>query len=228
MIAWLGQKEPKLNMDKFTTTDQVKGKYCSVLSILSQRVAMSNTHALDCVDEETWPPNQPKNYIPLVLIHHQEQRTKQQDSELAKLTQTGDIGLIPGSQLASKYHRKQVSNVTLKYILNTSTVTKQVAEILALLEKSGGERFVLIEGAPGTGKSVLLKHIACQWGKKLLLTTFKIMLLVSLHDFKIWQATSIRELLCLFCEGATKAKDISKACSDYLLKKWWKRYHFSF
>ena len=47
---------------------------------------MSNAHALNCVDEDTWPPNQPKSYTPLVLIQHQELRTKQQDSEMAKLT----------------------------------------------------------------------------------------------------------------------------------------------
>jgi len=47
---------------------------------------MNNAHAQDSVDEDTWPPDQLKNYTPLVLIQHQELRTKQQDSEMAKLT----------------------------------------------------------------------------------------------------------------------------------------------
>ncbi|XP_065886389.1 protein NLRC5-like [Dysidea avara] len=205
-----GQVEPKLNTDKLTITDPVKE-----VSILSQRVAMINSHAQDSVDEDTWPPDQLKDYTPLVLIQHQEQRTKEQDKEMAKLTQTGDIDSIASGQLAPK-RRKLDSHETLQHVLNTSTVTKQVAEILTSLEESDGERFVLIEGAPGIGKSVLLKHIACQWGKTLLLTLFKIVLLVCLRDPNIWRVTSISDLLCLFCEGDSKAKEISIACSDYL------------
>ena len=67
---------------------------------------MINSHAQDSVDEDTWPPDQPKDYTPLVLIQHQEQRTKEQDKEMAKLTQTGDIDSIASGQLAPKHHCK--------------------------------------------------------------------------------------------------------------------------
>ncbi|XP_065885615.1 protein NLRC5-like isoform X2 [Dysidea avara] len=209
-----GQVEPKLNMDKLTITDPVKE-----VSILSQRVAMINSHVQDSVDEDTWPPDQPKDYTPLVLIQHQEQRTKEQDKEMAKLTQTGDIDSIASGQLVPKHHRKLDSQETLQHVLNTSTVTKQVAEILTPLEESDGKRFVLIEGAPGIGKSFLLKHIACQWGKKLLLSMFKIVFLVCLRDPNIWSITSISDLLKIFCKGYTdkRTDEISTACGDYLL-----------
>ena len=184
---------------------------------VSHRVGMINAHKQDSVDEDTWPPDQPKDYTPLVLIQHQEQRTKQQDTEMAKLTQTGDIDSITSGQLVPKHHCKLDSHKTVQQVLNTSTVTKQVAEILTPLERSDGKRFVLIEGAPGIGKTFLLKHIACQWGKKLLLTMFKIVLLVCLRDPNIWHVTSISDLLCLFCEGDSKAKELSTTCSDYLL-----------
>ena len=36
------------------------------------------------VDEDKWPPNQPKGYTLLVLIRNQEQNTKQHDSEMGK------------------------------------------------------------------------------------------------------------------------------------------------
>ena len=217
-----------------TITDPVKNEatladvYPVEVSILSQRVAISNAHALDCVDEDTWPPDQSKNYAPLLFIQHQEQRTKRQDSEMAKLTQTGDIDVMASGQLAPKHCRKLDSHETLQHVFNTSSVTKQVAEIQTPLEESDGGRFVLIEGAPGIGKSVLLKHIACQWGKKSLLKMFKIVLLVCLRDPNIQQATSISDLLCLFCEGDSKAKEISTACSDYLLANGGKDISFLF
>ena len=186
------------------------------VSILSSRMAMMNVHVQDTVDEDTWPPDQPKEYTPLLLIQHQEQRTKEQDNEMAKLIQTGDIDLIATGELLCK-RQKQESHKAIQHVLNTSTVTKEVAEILTPLERSDGLKFVLIEGAPGIGKSVLLKHIAFQWGQKVLLPKFKIVLLVCLRDPNMRYITSIGDLLQLFCEGGAKAKEISTACSDYLL-----------
>ena len=177
---------------------------------------MMNMHVQDNVEEDTWPPDQPNEYTPLLLIQHQEQRTKEQDVEMAKLIQTGDIDLVASGYLAANHHHKIE---ILQHVLNTSSVTKEVSEILTPLEKSDGKRFVLIEGAPGIGKSVLLKYIALQWGKKVLLTTFKIVLLICLRDPNIWKVTSVQDLLKLFCKGDTeeKAKEIAMPCSDYLL-----------
>jgi len=177
---------------------------------------MINEKAQHSVDENTWPPDQPTEFTPLLLIQHQQQRTKEQESEIAKLIQTGDIDSVASGQLVPKRHKLD-SHDTLQHILNTSTMTKEVAEILAPLEDNSSQKFVLIEGAPGIGKTFLLKHIAYQWGKKLLLSMFKIVLLIFLRDPIMWQITSIRDLLCLFCEGDTKAVNIATACSDYVL-----------
>ena len=185
------------------------------VSILSHRVAMINEQAQHIVDENTWPPDQPTEFTPLLLIQHREQRTKEQDGEMAKLIQTGDIDSVASGQLVPKRHKLD-SHDSLQHILNTSTITKEVAEILTPLEDNSNQKFVLIEGAPGIGKTFLLKHIACQWGRKLLLPMFKIVLLICLRDPIVWGITSIRDLLCLFCEGDTRAVDIATACSDYL------------
>jgi len=180
---------------------------------------MMNVRAQDSVDEDTWPPDQPKEYTPLLLIQHQEQRTKEQDSEMAKLIQTGDIDSVASGQLASKHYHKLDNHEIVQHVLNTSSITKEVSEILTPLERSDGQKFVLIEGAPGIGKSVLLKHIAMQWGKTVLLTTFKIVLLICLRDPNVWKVMSVHDLLKLFCKGDTqeKATEIAMSCSDYLL-----------
>jgi len=179
-------------------------------------VAMMNLHTQDRADEDTWPPDRPKDYTPLVLIQHQEQRTKEQDSEMAKLMQTGDIDSLASGQLPSE-HCKLDSHKAIQYILDTSTVTKEVAEVLSPLERRNGLKFILIEGAPGIGKSVLLKHIAFQWGQKVLLNMFKIVLLICLRDPSMRHIASISDLLQDFCEGDEKGKEIITTCSDYLL-----------
>jgi len=112
-----------------------------------------------------------------------------------------------GSQLTLKHHSKLDNHRILQHF---STVTKDIAEILTTLEDIDGERFILIEGAPGIGKTILLKHIAFQWGKKMLLKTFKMVFLVCLRDPNIQQVESVNELF-LLCGGLTEV-----ACSNFL------------
>ena len=41
------------------------------VSILSEMVSQCNVREWLSVNEETWPPDQPKIFTPLVLINHQ-------------------------------------------------------------------------------------------------------------------------------------------------------------
>jgi len=167
------------------------------------------------VDFDSWPSDQQREYIPLALIQHPEQRTKQQDCNMAKLTQTGDIDPILNIQLAFKHHCEADSCETLQHIFSASTVSKQVDEIQTPIESSVWRRFVLIEGAPGI--SFLLECITCQRRDKILFKMLEIMLLAHLHDSGIDLTKSSSDLLCLYCKGDSKAKEISAVCSNYIL-----------
>ena len=59
---------------------------------------------------------------------------------------------------------------------------------------------MLIEGAPGIGKSMLLKEMAYRWGKKDLLKTFKLVLIVCLRNPTVQQTTLIKDFFQLFCK----------------------------
>ena len=190
-------------------------------------VSQSNVRERFNADEETWPPDQPKNFTPLVLIHHQGQCTTKQATAVAQLIQTGDIDEI--TSLASnrsvpKHHHKLEP---LQEVLDSSTVTKELAEILAPLE-SKDPQFILIEGAPGIGKSILLKELACRWGNKQLLKTFKLLLLVSLRNPTVQQVASVSDLLQHFCMGNRRAVEIAAACHDYLSENGGKNLVFLF
>ena len=102
-------------------------------------------------------------------------------------------------------------------MLDTSKVTKEVAEILAPLETSDDPQFILIEGAPGIGKTLLLREISYRWGKHQILQKFKLVLLVCLRDPAVQQMSFIDDLLQLFCKRDRRATEIASACSDYLL-----------
>ena len=106
---------------------------------------------------------------------------------------------------------------SLQEVLDTSRVTLEVAEFLAQLETNIDPQFILIEGAPGIGKSLLLKEIAYRWGVKQILNKFKLVLLICLRDPVVHQMSVINDLLQLFCRRDRRANEIATACSDYLL-----------
>ena len=145
-----------------------------------------------------------------------------QATAVAQLIQTGDIDEI--TSLASnrsvpKHHPKLDSHESLQEVLDSSTVTKELTEILAPLEYSKDPQFILIEGAPGIGKSSLLKELAYRWGNKKLLKKFKLVLLISLRNPAVQRAKLINDLLQLFCNrGDTRTTKIATTCSDYLVQ----------
>ena len=190
------------------------------ITILSEMVSHCNLRERFNTDEETWPPDQPKNFTPQVLIHHQGQYNMKQAIAMARLIQTGGVdeisSLTNNNQSLSKHHPKLDSHEPLQKVLGSSTVTKELSDILAPLEKLKDPQFILIEGAPGIGKSILLKEIAYRWGNKQLLKTFKLILLVCLRDPTVQQVVSVSDLLQHFCEGNSRAIEIAAACHDYL------------
>ena len=148
------------------------------------------------VDDDTWPPEQPTSFTPLLLIHHQGNRTPAQVTAMAKLMHAGDI----------------------QKTFETSKATKDIEEILFPLEKSEEASFVLIEGAPGIGKTILLKEIAYRWGNKQLLQKFELVLLICFRDPSLQQIKSVSNLLQLFYKGDDNATKVVSACSEYLSK----------
>ena len=185
-------------------------------------VSQCNVRERFNTDEETWPPDQPKNFTPLVLIHHQGQHSMKQAATMAQVIQTSDIDEITSlanNQSVPKHHPKIKSHEPLQEVLDSSTVTKELTEILAPLEQSKDPQFILIEGAPGIGKSILLKEIAYRWGNKELLKRFKVVLLVCLRDPSVQQASLIKDLLQLFCNRRDmRAIKIAMICSDYFVQ----------
>jgi len=96
-------------LDQFTITD--KGKVYTLLyapnitsylvilgtealAILSNRVSQINVQTRFMADNNTWPPEQPSSFTPLLLIHYQDHHAPEQVTAMAKLMYTGDIGKV--------------------------------------------------------------------------------------------------------------------------------------
>ena len=170
------------------------------------------------VDDDTWPPEKLTCYTPLLLIHHQGgDCTPQQVTAMAELMYKGDIGKVASvTGERSTVKKQKIDNHEKFHKMFRSSATKDIEEILAPLEKNNESAFILIEGAPGIGKSVLLKEIAYKWANKELLQKFELVLLICLRDPSLQRIVSVDDLLQLFCKGDKNATQIVNACSQYL------------
>ena len=193
--------------------------------MLSKRVRQTSVQRRLILDENRWPPEQPKEFTPLLLIQYQGQKTSEQDIALTNLTLRGNISYITSPVAAATKHRPKLKgnentdfyHESLQGFFNNSTITKEVAAILSPFDKSDEPCFILIEGPPGIGKSLLLKEIAYRWGKNKALKMFKLVLLVCLRYPVLQYAKSIHEIFEFYCKGDTKATEVATACSDYFL-----------
>ena len=102
------------------------------------------------------------------------------------------------------------------------TIKGQVDDIL--LEKSpielenifmnieGERKVVLVDGAPGSGKSTMTVHICQRWSKGELFQEFTIVILIQLRDPEVQRAKSIADLLpCPDVETARKVASVIEA-----------------
>ena len=107
------------------------------------------------VSADTWPPSVTRKVFSLAMIKSTEVRRGQIQNELIQQTITGKVDDI----LREKYP------IQLKDIFN---------------EMKGKRKMVLLEGAPGCGKSTLSVYISQQWGEGKLFQEFKYVILVRL------------------------------------------------
>ena len=188
------------------------------VTTLSKRVREVNIQTRLKVDEEAWPPDPPKTFTPLVLIQHQGYLNIKQSTAMTEFVERGHIDKVVSVTTTDTLPKrlKLDSHQPLQEVLDTSKITKEVAEILAPLDPSDNPQFILIEGAPGIGKTVLLREIAYLWGKQQILQKFKLVLLLCLRDPAVQKMSFVDDLMRLFCKRDRRATEIASTCSDYL------------
>lgn len=101
---------------------------------------------------------------------------------------------------------------------SSSKTTKDLQEVFSMLDQpvsSKQPRFILVEGTPGVGKSVLLKHVSYLWAKGELLKNSDLLFLLYLRDPAVQQMNSLHDLVHHFYRYDEKSKD---CCMAQILK----------
>ena len=149
---------------------------------------------------DDWPQYRPEHYTTLAFIHNKGESTDAVRFFVAqKLAAAGNIN-------TSQFYRHSSIN---------ANMTKNISDIFLPVMASDGsfkDLHVLIEGAPGIGKTVLAKEIAYQWAKKELLTSKKLLLLVFLRDCHQKPLKSIEDLV----QHVFSSSEITAHLTNYL------------
>ena len=131
------------------------------------------------LDLEEWPPNQPKSVVNVALIHYKGSRTEQELIEISK--------------------RHKEGTPAVDKLAHLSRVTKDISIIFQTDYTNNAEtktlKLILIEGAPGIGKTVLARRIAYLWAKKELLANLNILFLLFLRDPVLQSIKTTEELI---------------------------------
>ena len=129
---------------------------------------------------------------------------------------TSDEGVWPPYQpkMFSQYILVQHTKTGCQYEpVKENMVTKGIGAIIGILEKHENHTRILIEGAPGIGKTVLLKEIAYRWSKNYALQKFKLVILTHLRDPAVQKMTEMSHFLLPFVQKDTK---FAKTASAYM------------
>ena len=142
-----------------------------------------------------WPPNQPEQFKKLTFLRHDSQFKQKQLSHIA-----------------AKYRHanKSCSKSELKFDIKNTPMFKQLEEGHLSICKTNATKniadlfsyeenlklsSILVEGAPGVGKTELIKQIAYLWAKSELLHDMKLVFVLYLRDPSIHNLKSIETFI---------------------------------
>ena len=141
-----------------------------------------------------WPPSATKKFFRLAMIKTATVRRGHIDDRFVQMTITGKVDDI----LQEKYP------IQLKDIFK---------------ETKGQRKVILLEGAPGCGKSTLSVYICQQWEKGQLFNQFQLVILIRLRDPAVKKAKCLADLLpCPDTKTAQQiaARMLANKCQDIL------------
>ena len=142
-------------------------------------------------DEAEWPPNQSKVVVNVALMHSGSGNVKESIIRMSKFHKS-TLGTILDYSDCDGPSAKRLC-------LDDHEITKEIIDIFAADQSENGycepPRHILIEGAPGIGKTVLAKEIAYNWAIGELLQDIKVLFLLFLRDPRLRDVSKVEQLV---------------------------------
>ena len=155
-----------------------------------------------------WPPNQPKVIVSVALVHYKGKKTKQELFQIASRYREGPPAI---DKLVSNYQGPSAKRPRLDH----SRITKDITDIFAPDPNTNElPTRILIEGAPGIGKTVLAKEIAYCWASNTLLNNTNILFLLILRDPALQKVEDFKQLIQYVSRGSLTNQQIDTFISQ--------------
>ena len=121
--------------------------------------------------KDDWPPYHPTHYTPLTIVHHEGERTESEVLSMAECMAHGS---------------------------KSGKATRNISDLFTPFDETASSYFLLIEGAPGIGKTILSKEIALQWAEDKVLTNKKLLFVLFMRDPGVKSIIDIPSLVKYF------------------------------
>ena len=179
--------------------DSVYKQYLDYLKLLYASLDKKQTSS------DQWPPSATNKFFRLAMIQTATVQRRYIDDSFVRMTITGKVDDV----LRHKYP------IQLEDIFKETEHQRQVTH----KENKGQRKVILLEGAPGCGKSTLSVYICQQWEKGQLYNQFQLVILIRLRDPAVKNAKGLADLLP--CPDTTTAQQIAarmlaNKCQDVL------------
>ena len=178
--------------------DSVYKQYLDYLKFLYASLDKKQTSS------DQWPPSATKKFFRLAMIQTATVQRRYIDYGFVRMTITGKVDDI----------------LQQKYPIQLEDIFKETEHQREVTKKNEGQRkVILLEGAPGCGKSTLSVYICQQWKKGQLFNQFQLVILIRLRDPAVINAKGVADLLP--CPDTTTAQQIASRmlanrCQDVL------------
>ena len=127
--------------------------------------------------ESIWQILYPEHFINVLLIHHLKRREEKEIVGVARRMRSGLMCVSPGNPKESH----EISDIFKPFQNEDDYITDP--------------KLILIDGAPGMGKTTLCKEIAHQWANKKLLKDTKMVFLVFLRDPAMQKINDLKDFI---------------------------------
>ena len=165
-------------------------------------------------ENEEWPPDQPKHFTALGMIQRKSERTEEEVFEIIRISLSGDVDRV----MSPTYQKKAKLSEEIQESQEQPQATKNIVHLLSPSEDGQETRSVLIEGAPGIGKTVLSKEISTFWANGLLLLEMVLVFLIFLRNPLVQKIKSLKDLVKFYYQFDDSSNNIADRCAEYLLQ----------
>ena len=196
-----------LNLDT-TTYSYYIGNSSTNLADYAKDVIENNRYIGICPGEDKWPPNSFNVVVSVAMITYNDRPSERHYIKIAK----------KGSYAVDKTVKKYFQAPSAKKVRQDKVkVIKDISKIFDIDTEGKKPKCILIEGAPGIGKTILAQNIALSWAKYELLTEIDLLFLLFLRDPDLQRIKTSEELIRYVGMGSfsdEKVADFTRKLED--------------